>query len=120
MFKGLCTPAQLYLVLSVLSVISVFIATTSFIHLAFSSAITLVWTYVLNKICQHGYTTLSWVFVLIPMLLLLVGLTLMIIGVGFLATAVKDGDLFVVLNELVQEKLARAEKAQTREIKQTA
>ena len=68
MFKGLCTPAQLYLVLSVLSIISVFVASINFTNLIVSSAITVAWTYILNKICQSGYNVVSWILVLVPIL----------------------------------------------------
>ena len=117
--KSLCTPAQLYLVLSVLSVLSVFIASVSLTHLATSSAITVLYTYVLNKICQSGYSVVSWILVLLPMILLLIALTLMMVGVGFLAAAVKDGDLAKV-QKLIQEKIASQVKAQTEDAKRAA
>ena len=67
-FKDLCNPAQLYLVLSILSIISVFVASINFTNLVVTSVITVAWTYVLNRICQGGYSTISWILVLVPIL----------------------------------------------------
>ena len=117
--KSLCTPAQLYLVLSVLSVLSVFIASVSLTHLAISSAITVLYTYVLNKICQSGYSVVSWIFVLLPMILAFMVMGVFILGMGALATAVKDGDLAKV-QKLIQEKIASQAKAQADDAKQAA
>lgn len=66
MFKDLCTPAQLYLVLSVLSIISVFATSINICNLVVTSAITVAWTYILNRMCQGGYSTISWILVLVP------------------------------------------------------
>ena len=117
--KSLCTPAQLYLVLSVLSVLSVFIASVSLTHLAISGAITVLYTYVLNKICQSGYSVVSWIFVLLPMILAFMVMGVLILGMGALAAAVKDGDLAKV-QKLIQEKIASQAKAQADDAKQAA
>lgn len=66
--KSLCRPAQLYLFLSALSILSVFISTMSLSNLVVSVVVTLVWTFILNRICSGGYTTISWVLVLLPIL----------------------------------------------------
>jgi hypothetical protein len=66
--KSLCRPAQLYLLLSALSILSVFISTMSLSNLVMSVIVALVWTFVLNKICSGGYTMISWILVLLPIL----------------------------------------------------
>jgi hypothetical protein len=38
----------------------------------------LVWTWILNIMCKNGYETLSWVFVLIPILLMFLFMALFI------------------------------------------
>ena len=63
---GLCTPAQLYLFLSVLSLLSVFAGTMALTNALVGLALALVWTWVLNRICKGGYKTVSWILVLIP------------------------------------------------------
>ena len=76
---GLCTPAQLYLFLSVLSLVSVFTGSMLLGNALVGLGLALVWTWVLNKICQGGYTTVSWILVLIPILGVGLG-----VGVGVL------------------------------------
>jgi len=76
--KSLCTPAQLYLVLSVLSVVSVFITSMDLTQLAVSGAVTVGYAYVLNRICQSGYGVVSWILVMIPV----VGLIMHFLGAG--------------------------------------
>lgn len=66
--KSLCRPAQLYLLLSALSILSVFISTMSLSNVLVSVVVALVWTFVLNKICSGGYSTVSWILVLLPIL----------------------------------------------------
>jgi hypothetical protein len=74
-----CTPAIVYLVLSFLLIIyslftlrivwglSVWIWTI--IHVL----IVLFWTFVLNAICNYGYTMVSWILVLFPIVVVLFG-----------------------------------------------
>lgn len=66
--KGLCRPAQLYLLLSAISILSVFVSSMSLSNLIISVVVALIWTFILNKICQGGYTTISWMLVLLPIL----------------------------------------------------
>ncbi len=95
--KKLCTPAYLYLVISVISLIilavqnlgsdptyaignyscpmesklSVFIGHIIYIAL---------WTIILNWICKKGFTSVSWVLVLLPFLLSFVLIGVMIVN----------------------------------------
>lgn len=63
---SLCTPAQLYLFLSIISLLSVFTGGMLLSNAVVGFALALVWTWILNKICSGGYTTVSWILVLIP------------------------------------------------------
>lgn len=63
---SLCTPAQLYLFLSILSLLSVFTGGLLLNNAIVGFALAILWTWVLNKICSGGYTTVSWLLVLIP------------------------------------------------------
>jgi hypothetical protein len=38
----------------------------------------LIWTWILNLLCKNGYETLSWVFVLIPIILMFIFMALFI------------------------------------------
>lgn len=81
-FNNLCAPAKLYFALAVLATILELIYRSStilviFIKLVFS----FIWTFVLNWICSKGYKTISWVLVLLPYILLLLGM-FSLVGVG--------------------------------------
>jgi hypothetical protein len=87
--KELCTPAMLYLVISMVALVIVLmqnLGNTNSYHVgSFSCRVpntavvfivkliyVLFWTYVLNLICKDGHTSLSWLLVLLPWLLLFV------------------------------------------------
>ncbi len=82
LFNSLCTPAQLYLGLSIIAVLSSCIQNignpNSFacglmkapspinnaVYIAFEVVYVLIWTYLLNLLCKKGYTKVSWMVVL--------------------------------------------------------
>ena len=87
--KELCTPAMLYFVISMIALIMVLFQnlgnSNSYNGGSFSCRVpntavvfivkllyVLFWTYVLNLICKDGHTSLSWLLVLLPWILLFV------------------------------------------------
>lgn len=97
MFKNLCKPALIYLVLSVLSVILIgsqnmsngagyycvgnYECNTShkFTVFIFKILYILFWTFVLNCICKAGYKGVSWFLVLFPFILMFVMIALFLL-----------------------------------------
>ena len=95
-YNVLCRPAQIYVLLSLIAVLAMltqnvmephrYCVGTYSCNLNFSNlfvfavklAYIAVWTIILNSLCQSGYKTLSWFFVLIPLVLffVLIGLFL--------------------------------------------
>jgi len=89
-FKSLCTPAQLYLGLSILSVVTLIIqncqdpytlcigsfSTPSPIHnityFIIQGLYVLFWTWIINKLCKKGWNKLAWLIVLFPMVAMFV------------------------------------------------
>ncbi len=89
-FENLCTPAQVYLAMSVLSILVIFFqnarAPNSYqvgvykIPLQHHNSLffigkilyVVVWTFLLNKLCSSGYKGISWFLVLLPFILLFV------------------------------------------------
>lgn len=66
MFDKLCAPSKLYLILST---IIIFITLTFRIEIGVilvKILFIILWTYVLDFICKKGYTTVSWILVLLP------------------------------------------------------
>ena len=95
-FRNLCTPAFIYLFISVLifTVIAIqnFGNTTkyclgyfecelpnTFMVFVFKAIYILFWTFILNSLCKAGYKEISWFLVLLPLILLFVILGLIII-----------------------------------------
>jgi hypothetical protein len=87
--KELCTPAMLYFVISMIALIMVLFQnlgnSNSYNVGSFSCRVpntalvfigkliyVLFWTYILNLICKDGHTSLSWLLVLLPWILLFV------------------------------------------------
>ena len=95
--KELCTPASIYLVISIIALSIVLLQNlgnqNSYTMGSFSCRVpntTLVfiikliyilfWTWVLNLICKDGHTTISWLLVLLPFILLFVMMGLLMIN----------------------------------------
>jgi hypothetical protein len=81
----LCTPALVYLVLSAISFVATAqnnSASTLFVNALF----VLLWTFLLNVLCQRGFTALSWILVLLPIIVL-------VIMVFFIGQAALSGKL---------------------------
>ena len=73
-FANLCTPAKIYLVITILSsIITLFTRgsiTSVIVHLLFA----LFWTYILSWLCKKGFSGVSWVLLLLPYILFLLAM----------------------------------------------
>jgi hypothetical protein len=95
--KELCTPAMLYFIISIISLAIVLLQNLgnqnsynvgSFSCRVPSTALIFIikliyilfWTWVLNLICKDGHTTISWLLVLLPWILLFVMMGLLMIN----------------------------------------
>ena len=95
-FKNLCTPAFIYLMLSVIAFIVIAVQNfgnttkyclgeyecyvpNTFVIFIFKAIYILFWTFILNSICKAGYKEISWFLVLLPLLLLFIILGLIIV-----------------------------------------
>ncbi len=101
--KNLCTPAYLYLVISLVSIFVIALqnfGNNNVYCLGYLSCnnpnkttiflvkiiYVLVWTWILNILCSYGMETVSWVLVLLPFVLMFLMIALM-----FLSTFPDDG-----------------------------
>ena len=71
--SSFCLPSKIYFVLAVLSIIISLIVSTEnfimgFLHLLF----VIFWTWILNLICKNGFSIISWILVLVPILIYLI------------------------------------------------
>lgn len=67
----LCTPAQLYLGMSLLSTIGFSATSTHFLATIWHLFMNLAWTYFLNFLCDKGHPGISWFLILFPFLIVL-------------------------------------------------
>ena len=98
MFKNLCQPALIYLIISVVSLLLIgsqnisngsgyycvgnYECSTSskFTIFMFKILYILFWTFVLNCICKAGYKGVSWFLVLFPIILMFVLIALVLLN----------------------------------------
>jgi len=95
--KELCTPAMIYFVISVIALAMVLLQNlgnqNSYNVGSFSCRVPntalvfiikliyiLFWTWVLNLICKDGHTTISWLLVLLPWIMLFVMMGILMIN----------------------------------------
>jgi len=77
MYLNLCTPALVYLVLSILTII-VLVIQKSLDGIIMNIACSLAWLWLLQILCNRGYVTLAWVLVLLPFIILAIILVLLV------------------------------------------
>lgn len=95
-FQGMCWPAYIYFMLSMLSIIIISIqnygntlsycvgdyscqVSSTFAIFMIKIMVVLLWTWILNLICKAGATPLSWFLVLLPFLMMFVGIAFMFV-----------------------------------------
>ena len=88
----LCTPAIVYLVLSILGLI-VLIVQQSFDGLIMNIVCSLAWLWLLQILCNRGYVTLAWVLVLLPFIILAI---ILILIVSLLANATGGTETVII------------------------
>tara|TARA_Y100000816_G_scaffold30830_1_gene19749 strand:- start:80242 stop:80655 length:414 start_codon:yes stop_codon:yes gene_type:complete len=69
-FGKYCTPAQVYLVLAVIGLVSGFLKNFRVLTLIFNTIFVFLFAWILNFLCSKGLTAISWVLVLLPFVLL--------------------------------------------------
>ena len=70
MLDKICTPAVVYLFLSILSILFAIYNNVGMLTILVKWIFTMLWTWVLNYICSSGYPTVAWVLVLLPFIIL--------------------------------------------------
>lgn len=68
-FSRFCTPAQLYLILAGISLLSAFLIDFQIITLVTNGIFVLIYGYILNYLCSKGFKAISWIIVLLPFIL---------------------------------------------------
>jgi energy-coupling factor transporter transmembrane protein EcfT len=68
-FSRFCTPAQLYLILAGISLLTAFFNNFQVITLVVNGIFVLIWGWILNWLCSRGLKAISWILVLLPFIL---------------------------------------------------
>ena len=68
-FGKYCTPAQLYLILGAIGIISAAVNKFSVETLLTKALFLVVWAWVLNWLCSKGFKSISWILVLLPFIM---------------------------------------------------
>jgi hypothetical protein len=69
----MCSPALLYLIFGVLSIIGMIFSNSKVSSILFQSIFVFFWTWILNYICRSGHTGISWFLVILPFVFLAIG-----------------------------------------------
>ena len=78
----LCTPAYLYFVVSIITLIIGAFMNFNLSSFLMNGLFIFVWSWFLNFLCKKGFTVVSWILVIIPYLFLL--FVLFFVGVAAL------------------------------------
>jgi len=71
-FLDFCQPAQLYAVISFLTLLYFVIIKVDLIWLFVKAIIFITWIFVLNRMCKEGYKPIAWVLAVVPHLIFLI------------------------------------------------
>ncbi len=80
MFKDLCTPAHLYLVLSIIAIIIGIFHKFSAMAILVKMFFVALWTYLLNFLCRKGLSVVAWIFVVLPFIAIVSSIILSLEG----------------------------------------
>jgi len=69
-YDDLCTPAKIYIVLSIISIFFGILGKLPFGMVLFKLFFVFIWTWVLNYLCAKGFETVSWIIVLLPFIVM--------------------------------------------------
>lgn len=73
--KNLCTPAFIYLVISMFSLLAMLSENKSTISAYVVNIIYIaIWTWILNYMCSSGYTNIAWFILALPYIILLLSI----------------------------------------------
>ena len=65
MFRSYCTPAKIYLTIAVIyCIVQIFTVPVTFVIINLGFA--LLWAFFLQWLCKKGFSSVSWVLVLLP------------------------------------------------------
>lgn len=73
-FNELCTPAKIYFAIAVISALCFLFNGYSIMFIIVKLVFAFIWSFVLGWLCKKGYSSISWLLVLLPYIILLFAL----------------------------------------------
>ena len=73
-FSKLCTPARIYFIIAVIATIVALFSGASLMMSFWQLFFAFIWTFVLGWLCDKGYTSISWLLVLLPYIIILLAM----------------------------------------------
>jgi predicted metal-binding membrane protein len=67
-----CTPATIYLVISIISLVINFVTNFNVVSSLIKGLFILGWCWLLNFLCVQGYSTISWILVILPLFVMFI------------------------------------------------
>ena len=64
--SSLCIPALVYLIISAITILVLFIQSFSVLTVVLKVGFVILWTWLLNYICSKGYGSIAWILVILP------------------------------------------------------
>ena len=71
-FLDFCQPAQLYAVISFLTLLYFVVKKVDAIWFFVKAVIFIAWVFALNKMCKEGYKPIAWLMAIIPHIIFLI------------------------------------------------
>jgi hypothetical protein len=85
-FRQLCTPAKVYLIIAVIASVMMLLRSVRIEAVGIKLLFAVMWTFVLNMLCRHGYRNIAWFLVVFPYVVLV----LSIIGIARMPPIVRQ------------------------------
>ena len=95
----ICSPALLYLILSIFSILFAFLMNVGLIVIISKLVFSLLWTWFLNFLCVKGYKTVSWILVLMPFIIIMMNLMFLLPLAMTVEEGYKPGKLLHKVNK---------------------
>jgi len=68
-FSELCMPAMIYFVISIIALIFSFFNSMNVMSVIIKGGFIIFWSWVLHYLCKKGFSMLSWILLILPLLM---------------------------------------------------
>ena len=73
-FKNLCTPAKIYLVVTLFLCVMSLMNDAPVLAVALKVVFAVIWTCILSWLCKKGLSAISWILILLPFIVIFLGM----------------------------------------------